>query len=220
MLCIQDPALSLRPQLHRVIKRTFLGNYELLHYRNIVLRGFHKVLFQGTEGNIRENRFPLSHDDTIITLLLKKKDQNGIRNLHKAHFSAHHKISNLAWTFSKAYESCNLLDISLCCITFPLLRFCFNGRVSSTVYICFDIYLIMSDHEKWFIALVIQYFPVLCLKGKIHWTEINIISMFETKKSIKIASAMSKVQNQIVFISLFDRVLMSACTGLMWTIIS
>lgn len=39
--------------------------------------------------------------------------------------------------------------------------------------------------------------------------------MFETKKSIKIASAMSKVQNQIVFISLFDRVLMSACTGLM-----
>lgn len=200
MLCIQDPAASLRPQLHRVIKRTFSGNYELLHYRNIVLGGFHEVLFQGTEGNVRESRFPLSHDDTIRTLLLKRRDPNDTRNLHKAQFSSHHKISNLVWTFSKAYKSYNLLDISLCCITFPLLIFCFNRGVSATLYICFDIYLIMSDQEKWLITLVTQFFPELCLKGKIYWTEIELISMFETKKSMKIASVMSKVQNQIIFI--------------------
>lgn len=174
--CIQDPAACLRPQLHRVIKRTFSGNDELLHYRNIILRGFHKVLFQGTEGNIRENRFPLSHDETIITLLLKKRDPNDITNLHKVHFSALHKISNLAWAFSKAYESYNLLCISLCHITFPLLIFFFNRRVSATLYICFDIYLIISDQEKWLIALVIQYFPELVFKGKdtLNWNTFNI----------------------------------------------
>lgn len=148
------------------MQRTFSGNDEFLHSRNIVLRGFHKVLLQGTEGSIRENRFPLGHDDTIITLLLKKRDPNDIRNLHKAHFSAVHKISNLTWTFSKAYESHNLLGISLCHIPFPLLIFCFNRRASARLYICFDIYFIISNQKKLLITLVMEYFPEIMFKGE------------------------------------------------------
>lgn len=73
IVCIQDPAESVRHQIHRVIKKRKSRTYELLHYRNIVLGSFPKDLFQGTEGSVRENEFPLSHDDRIRILLLKKK---------------------------------------------------------------------------------------------------------------------------------------------------